>query len=165
MPVRLRGLQKSDIAPIEKILKALAPVFSDVEVKVAVEMLEEHLGVVEGPDTYRVLVAAEEDGRVVGYALFGRTPLTNGTWDVYWIAADPTSHGKGVGPKLLRALEDVARKEGGRLVMIETSSRADYARARRFYERQGYAKAAVLTDYYKDTDHKIIYSRRIDRPD
>lgn len=152
------------MAPLEKILRANAPIFSDVEVKTAVEMLEAGVGVAPGPDSYRFLVA-EEDGKVLGYALYGRTPLTQGTWDVYWIAADPEAHGKGIGPKLLRGVEETARKEGGRLVMIETSSRADYARARRFYERSGYKRAAVLEDFYKEGDDKVIYSRRIDKGD
>jgi hypothetical protein len=47
--------------------------------------------------------------------------------------------------------------------VIETSSRPDYARARRFYERSGYKKTAVLEDFYREGDHKLIYTRRIDK--
>jgi ribosomal protein S18 acetylase RimI-like enzyme len=161
MAVRLRPLEKGDVAPLERILNANAPVFNAVEVKTAVELLQNGVAVTPGPETYRFLVA-EDEGRVLGYALYGRTPLTQGTWDLYWLATDPQAHGKGVGSKLLRGVEDTARTEGGRLVIVETSSRADYARARRFYERAGYKKSAVLEDFYKDGDDKIIYTRRVD---
>jgi len=163
MAVRLRGLQKTDVAPLEKILRANMPIFSETEVQTAVEMLEDGVGAPLTEDGYRFLVAEDENGQVSGYALFARTPLTQGTWDLYWIVADPTSHGRGVGPKLLRAVEEAVRAEGGRLLIIETSSRSDYARARRFYERSGYKKAAVLDDFYRDGDHKVLYTRRVDK--
>jgi GNAT superfamily N-acetyltransferase len=141
MAVRLRGLQEGDVTPLERILKANAPVFNETEVRAAVDML---LGGVGGPattDGYRFIVAETDDGKVAGYALFAHTPLTVGTWDLYWIAADPAAHGRGVGPKLLRAVEEVVKNEGGRLVVIETSSRPDY----------------------KEGDHKVVYTRRIDK--
>lgn len=163
MAVRLRALQVADVAPLEKILRSNAPVFSETEVRTAVEMLEGGAGQPSTSEGYRFIVAENDNGQVVGYALFARTPLTSGTWDLYWIAADPTSHGRGVGPKLLRAVEEAAKNEGGRLIVIETSSRPDYARARRFYERSGYKKAAVLQDFYREGDDKVIYTRRIDK--
>ncbi len=162
MAVRLRLLEKGDVAPLEKILHANGPVFSAVEVKIAVELLQNGVGVTPGPETYRYLVA-EDEGKVLGFAVYGRTPLTQGTWDLYWLAADPEAHGRGVGPKLLRGVEETARNEGGRLVVVETSSRPDYARARRFYERAGYKRSAVLEDFYKEGDDKVVYTRRVDK--
>jgi ribosomal protein S18 acetylase RimI-like enzyme len=166
MAITLRGLQKSDLVPIERILKANAPVFSEVEIATALAMVEQGLIVGESdPDAYRFLVA-ETEGEVRGYTLFARAPLTQGTWDLYWIATDPTGHGKGgrgVGRALLKGVEEAVRSAGGRLMVIETSSRSDYAKARRFYEAAGYTRAATLTDYYRDGDDKIIFACRIDR--
>jgi ribosomal protein S18 acetylase RimI-like enzyme len=104
MAVRLRGLQKGDVSPLEKILEANAPIFNAIEVRTAVEMLECGLDEPVTSDGFRFLVAEGEKGEVLGYALFAQTPLTAGTWDLYWIAADPSAHGRGVGPKLLRAV-------------------------------------------------------------
>src|SRR5581483_2405922 len=163
--VRLRGLRETDVASLEKILRANAPIFSATEVETAVEMLRDGVGAPSTHDGYHFLVADDDQGLVLGYAVFARTPLTEGTWDLYWIVADPGSHGRGVGPKLLRAVEEMVKKEGGRILVIETSSRSDYARARRFYERSGYKKAAVLEDFYRDGDHKVLYTRRLDKGD
>src|SRR5436305_142531 len=147
MGVRLRGLEKGDLAPLAKILRANMPIFSEAEVNTAIEMLEDGIGAPRSEEGYHFLVADDDSGTVLGYALFARTPLTQGTWDLYWIVADPSAHGRGVGPKLLRAVEEAVRNDGGRILVIETSSRVDYARARRFYERSGYKKAAVLEDF------------------
>jgi ribosomal protein S18 acetylase RimI-like enzyme len=166
MSVRLRGLQAADVGPIEAILRANGPVFSEVEVRTAVEMLASGLepGSEKDPDGYRFLVA-ELDGKVAGYAVYARTALTLGTFDLYWIAVDPGVKGTGPGPALIKGVEEGARKDGGRLVVLETSSRPDYARARRFYEKQGYERAATIPDFYREGDDKIIYAKRVDRPE
>jgi ribosomal protein S18 acetylase RimI-like enzyme len=163
MAVRLRSLEAGDVGLIEGLLRANAPVFSESEVETAVSMLRSGLPSEQASaEAYRVLIA-EKDGNVAGFALFAKTPLTLGTFDLYWIATDPTRHGRGVGQALLHGVEDAVRGEGGRLLVIETSSRADYTKARRFYEAAGYTRAAVLSDYYREGDHKVIYMRRLDR--
>src|SRR5205809_1857885 len=45
----------------------------------------------------------------------------------------------------------------GRLIVVETSSRADYAPTRAFYERRGYTQAARLPGYYAPGDDLVIY--------
>ncbi|HKV71519.1 MAG TPA: hypothetical protein VJN62_09745, partial [Gemmatimonadales bacterium] len=44
-----------------------------------------------------------------------------------------------------------------RLVVVETSSRADYAPTRRFYEARGYTRTAVIPEYYAPGDDLVIY--------
>jgi len=40
---------------------------------------------------------------------------------------------------------------------VETSSRAEYAPTRGFYERRGFRRAAVLPEYYAPGDDLVIY--------
>jgi hypothetical protein len=42
-------------------------------------------------------------------------------------------------------------------VVVETSSRADYAPTRAFYERRGYARTASIPAYYEPDDDLVIY--------
>ena len=93
----------------------------------------------------------------MGYACWGPTPGTQGTYDLYWIVVDPTWQGKGVGTQLLDAVEQALLAAGGRLIVVETSSRADYAPTRAFYERRGYTPAARLRGYYAPADDLMIY--------
>ena len=93
----------------------------------------------------------------MGYACWGPTPGTQGTYDLYWIVVDPTWQGKGVGTQLLDAVERALLAAGGRLIVVETSSRDDYAPTRTFYERRGYAQAARLRGYYAPADDLVIY--------
>ena len=158
-PIKIRPLEKGDVAPIEHALRATGN-FSDVEITTGVNMVKQALE--PGSDDYEVVVA-ERDGGPLGYSLYGSTPFTHGTWDLYWIAVHPDAHGSGIGKTLLRAVEDDVRARGGRLVMIETSSRPDYEKARRLYDRGGYTLVVRIKDFYKDGDDKCVYACRVDR--
>jgi hypothetical protein len=46
---------------------------------------------------------------------------------------------------------------GGRVIYIETSSKAQYEPTRKFYENYGCDVEAVLKDFYDTGDHKYIY--------
>jgi GNAT superfamily N-acetyltransferase len=144
----LRELRAADREPIAALLRATAA-FTDEEVGVALELVDEGLaGGPEQPDDYRFFVAELAEGgasgaagpaRVVGYVCYGRTPLSDGVFDVYWIAVDPKSQGRGTGQALLRAVEAEVRRLGGRSVLIETGGKPSYAPTRAFYDQIGRA--------------------------
>jgi ribosomal protein S18 acetylase RimI-like enzyme len=162
----LRDLRAADRAPIGELLRATGA-FPDAEIAVALELVDEALAdAVRAPDRYRFLVAEVESGvasapRLAGYVCWGLVPLSDGVFDVYWIAVDPRLHGRGLGRALLRAAEDDAAREGGRMVLIETGGKASYAPTRAFYERAGYAEIARIPDFFRVGDDKVIYARRV----
>ena len=147
----------SDAARVRAIIEG-SGFFSAAEVGVAVELVEERLskGVASG---YHFLFAEDEGGDVLGYACFGEIPCTVGSYDLYWIAVDPSKQRGGVGRMLLGAAEGVTAGWGGRRVYIETSSRELYLPTRGFYVACGYAEEAVLKDFYGVGDDKVIYGK------
>jgi ribosomal protein S18 acetylase RimI-like enzyme len=106
-------------------------------------------------------VGAFENERLLGYACFGATPATDGTFDLYWLAVDPTVQGRGIGRSLVRAVEEKLIGRGGRLLVVETSSRPDYESTRRFYARSGYTEAARVRDFYAPADDRILLTTRL----
>jgi ribosomal protein S18 acetylase RimI-like enzyme len=159
--VLLRPIRREDRDPIAALISANRPVFSEVEVKTAIEVLDEAIDPPpDDPDPYLSLVA-EEEGKVLGFVFYGTVPLTEGTYDLYWIAVDPEKHGSGVGSRLVGGVEASVRGRGGHLIVVETSSREDYAKTRAFYERSGYERACVLRDFYKRGDDKVLYVKRV----
>lgn len=153
MDVTLRALRPSDRAPIESILRRTG-VFRPEEIAVALEVVDAAL---KDPAAYTFSVA-EGEGLLAGYACWGETPCTRGTFDLYWIATDPDLHGRGVGRRLMEAAEADMRRRSGRLCIIETSSLPQYEPTRRFYLARGYREAARLPDFYTPGDDKIIYT-------
>ena len=131
--------------------------FRPGEVAIAVELLDR---ATDGDDDYRFIGAFDGDD-LVGYACWGPTPGTEGTYDLYWIAVDVTRQGGGVGSALLAHVERTLQADDGRLIVVETSSRADYEPTRAFYERRGYTRAATLPGYYAPGDNLVIYLKEL----
>jgi ribosomal protein S18 acetylase RimI-like enzyme len=148
----LRPVGRAQRARLER-LTAATGLFRPDEVAIAVELLDDALA---GDDDYRFLGAYAGDD-LAGYACWGPTPGTTGTFDLYWIVVDPKWQGQHVGSELLQAVEQQLMTDDGRLVIVETSSRAEYAPTRAFYERRGYARAALIPGYYAAGDDLVIY--------
>ena len=152
MSCSLRPVGRAHRARLEQLTRATGR-FREEEVATAVELLDESLA---GDDDYR-FVGAFDEGDLVGYACWGPTPGTEGTCDLYWIVVDPERQGAGIGTLLLREVEGRLTADGCRLVVVETSSRADYAPTRAFYENRGYTRAATTPGYYAPGDDLVIY--------
>jgi ribosomal protein S18 acetylase RimI-like enzyme len=111
---------------------------------------------------YDFLVYRNGEG-ALGFACYGSHPLTEGTFDLYWICTARKAQGQGIAGALLRRVEEEVRTQGGRLLLVETSSTPAYAPARRFYEGQGFRYESVVHDFYSPSDDLLIYAKRIDR--
>lgn len=135
------------------------PEFLPHEVVVAEELIDAFL-TKSMESGYHILVA-EMDSKIVGYVCYGETPLTEGTWDVYWIAVDRTRQGKGIGRALMIETEHNIQKLHGRLVVIETSTKPNYNKTRQFYVLQGYSEIALIPDFYAIGDGKVIMVKRL----
>ena len=132
--------------------------FREDEVEVAAELVRERLA--KGPESgYEFLLADGPEGTLQGYACFGPIACTVGSWDLYWIAVDPLSQGRGLGRALMREVERRIAAMAGRMVYAETSSQLQYAPTRRFYLSCGYAEVARLPHFYQPGDDKVIYGK------
>lgn len=97
----------------------------------------------------------------LGWTYFAPDMHADAVWNLWWIGVAPSHHGQGVGEALLRAVEGQVREADGRLLVVETSALAALARARRFYERCGYARCGEVPDFYAEGDAKVIFARRM----
>lgn len=153
--IHLRTLRATDRGKIRKVLKDLEA-FTPEEISVAVSLVDEALN---GSTAYRFLVGTDEHDLVLGYICYGPAPMTSGTWDVYWIAVSRGFQRRHIGSLLLRCAEIEIRTEGGRLSVIETSSRPSYGSARKFYEKMGYHVSARIAEFYSEEDDKVTYCK------
>jgi len=149
---------KKDKPALMRILRN-TPEFKSSEIAVAEEVVDIYLSNIKGSG-YHVLVA-EVDSAVMGYICFGPTPLTNGTWDLYWQVVAREKRGQGIGSALMKAAEGEIRKAQGRLAIIETSSTPLYEKTRRFHLGQGYEIIGCIPDFYAPGDDKLILQKRL----
>jgi ribosomal protein S18 acetylase RimI-like enzyme len=131
--------------------------FTALEREVAEEVIDDGL---TGKDDYEILVGVAPDGEVLGFICYGPIPLTERSFDLYWIATLPSHGRKGLGGRLLAGMETELRRRKG-VVYIDTSSTPGYDKARAFYEKHGYVVAAQLKDFYHPGDDRVIYRKEL----
>ena len=158
MTANIRPMTRRDKPAIMRILAA-TPEFKPSEVVVAEEVIDSYL---QSPSQsgYHILVA-EVGKSVVGYICYGPAPLTEGTWDIYWVAVSREEQSRGVGSPLMTFAEDEIKKARGRLAIIETSSQPEYEKTRRFHHRHGYEVVGRIPDFYAPGDDKLILQKRL----
>jgi ribosomal protein S18 acetylase RimI-like enzyme len=137
-----------------------AGVFSQEEIKCVRELWEEYLSLGSEQCGYYFIAYRDAD-RVLGFACYGPRDLTDGAFDLYWIAVDPTARRNGVGRMLLTASENAVRERGGRMLIAETSGTPHYEPTRRFYSGMGYANEAIIKDFYTLSDDLVVFIKRI----
>jgi len=146
-----------DRAQIGEIVRETG-VFRPDEVEVALEVFDAYC---EAPGADYHALAAYFGDRLAGFTLYGPTPCTVGTWDLYWIAVHPGFQGTGTGRDLLERAESHMRSAAARLCVIETSSRQDYAATRGFYVACGYHEVARVPGFYADGDDRVTYIKAL----
>jgi ribosomal protein S18 acetylase RimI-like enzyme len=163
--VRVGTLHAGHRDRLTSILRA-SGLFRDHEIAVALELFDEGVaggapdGV--GSDDYRFAGAFDARDELLGYACWGPTPATDRTWDLYWIAVDPAAQGRGVGTRLLTEVERRLSEADARLLVVETSSRDDYAATRAFYRARAYDEVARLREYYAPgEDARVVFTKRV----
>jgi ribosomal protein S18 acetylase RimI-like enzyme len=147
--------------------------------------LEEYLAVAEGTGAFRpseidVLKEVISDtfadpsrgylfleerltgGKLAGFAVFGRVPMTDWAWDLYWIVVDRSLQGKGIGRRMLEKLETTAMAVTGRVILrVETSGRNEYVKQRQFYLAAGFRETGRIRDFYEEGDDLVTYCKFI----
>jgi GNAT superfamily N-acetyltransferase len=148
-----------DDTPAILAISRAEPLFSGEDVECVEELLEDYFD--EPDEEDYTFLTADGSGEVAGYACYGPTPLTKGTFDLYWICVGPNHRRHGVGQMLLAAVEAAVQEQGGRLVTIDTSGLPAFRGTRAFYEGCGYLAGSRVPDFYGPGDDLVKYYRHL----
>jgi ribosomal protein S18 acetylase RimI-like enzyme len=157
----IRALNAGDRPMIAEML-SLCGSFNDIEIRVALEVFDE--GVRSAAPQGYTLLGADAGGLLQGYACVGPVPLTESTWDLYWLCIHPGARRRGVGRALMARAEAHVLRHGGRRIAVQTSGRPDYAPVRDFYAAAGYEVAGRIPDYFQEGDDGVFYFKVLGRP-
>jgi len=158
--IHIRPILPADRNELFRLFKT-GKTFHTAEINLAMEIIDQ---VLEQPDKedYTILcLCLGVDKVLAGYICFGPIPLTDACYDMYWILVDNKFSRRGLGSELVQAMEERLVALKGRRIYIDTSSTPQYEPARSFYEKNGFWVAAVLEDFYRPGDDKIIYVKQV----
>jgi ribosomal-protein-alanine acetyltransferase len=105
------------------------------------------------------LIVAEEGGKLAGYVLVHYPPRSR-LARLYSIAVAPHIGGRGLGPRLLAAAEETAKRRGRRAMRLEVHEHNTRAIAR--YEKSGYRLFGRHRDYYDDHGDALRFEKSLD---
>jgi ribosomal protein S18 acetylase RimI-like enzyme len=143
-----------------KDITARAGVFNEEEVICVAEIWDDYIENGVESCGYNFIVY-REGAQVLGFACYGYRDLTDGVYDLFWIAVDKNIQRGGVGRSLINACEELVRKLGGRMLVAETSGTPHYESTRKFYVGVGYKAEATIKDFYTQGDDLVIYVKRL----
>lgn len=105
------------------------------------------------------LVCDEGSNGVIGFCYVGPEPLGEGTWNLLAIGFRKDQQGRGYAATLVSEVERALSSE--RVLIVETSGLEDFEATRKFYDKCGYDREAVIRDYWADGDDKVIYRKSL----
>jgi len=100
---------------------------------------------------------AEESGEIVGFLIADRQPQKVG--HIVTIDVVESERRRGVGSRLMVAVEEWAWQQGLRLIYLETAE--NNLAAQRFYQARGYRKAEKVERYYGDGTAAWVMVKRL----
>ncbi|MBU0651076.1 GNAT family N-acetyltransferase [bacterium] len=158
--VQIRPLISSDKKKLLEILNDLKSlkIFKQEEIECALELIDIYLNNDKQTD-YECYSCINEKDVFWGYVCFGKVPLTDAVYDLYWIVVDPDIHRQGIGRKLMEFVEDKLKSRNARKLLLETASLPVYEATRNFYIALGYKEIARIKDFYSLGDDRITYEK------
>ena len=157
--MKIRPLVQKDKARLHSMLTS-TQVFTSEEIDVAMELIDIVLKDRNQKD-YEIYCMVDDEDQPIGYICYGPTPMAQGAVDLYWIAVDPRYQGRGIGSRLLDFLEEEVKERKGRLILVDTSSIAEYEKTQKFYFGKGFEEVARVPDYYWPGNDRVTFSKRL----
>jgi ribosomal protein S18 acetylase RimI-like enzyme len=109
------------------------------------------------PTTNEIWLAAEQDNTPMAVAYCAPERLTDGTYNLYLIAVHKQTQGVGIGKAIMQHVERLLFEKGARILLVETSGLPEFERTRAFYDKCNYTREAVIRDFYKAGEDKVVF--------
>ena len=131
-----------------------ADVFNPEEEATVLELFDAYI---QTSDSGYVFLSARAGDSLAGFACWGSTPLTEGTYDLYWICADRDRRERGVGRRLFQVVEASVRRPARPDDRHRDQHRRCLPSRCSFLRAYGCRQAARITDYYRPGEDLLVY--------
>jgi ribosomal protein S18 acetylase RimI-like enzyme len=112
------------------------------------------------PDNELCMIA-ELGSEIVGFYYARQEEMADKVWNMLIIAIDNNVQGQGLGRQLVAHLEQQLREQNQRMLMIDTSSDAQFISTQRFYKNLGFKHVATIPNYWMEGEDKITFIKQL----
>jgi ribosomal protein S18 acetylase RimI-like enzyme len=113
------------------------------------------------PETEDIWFTAISDEIPVALGYCVPEKLTEGTYNLLAIGVSKDEQGKGIAKEMMHYIEQLLKDKGARILIVETSSDDAQFPARNLYNKIGYHQEAIIKDFWKDGEDKIVFWKRV----
>ena len=122
------------------------------------EMISDYFS---NPETQDIWFAYTDNDKQVAIGYCVPEKLTDGTYNLLAIGVSQDSQRIGIASQMMNYIEQLLKHKHGRILIVETSSDDAQIGARNFYKKIGYTQAAVIKDFWKDGEDKIVFWKKL----
>ncbi len=151
---KIRAVIQKDIDELKKVVDS-SELFPSEYLD---EMISDYLN---NTDTQDIWFAYFDDKipTAIGYCVPEK--LTDGTYNLLAIGVSQDSQRNGLATEMMKYIEQLLKLKDGRILIVETSSDDAQIGARKFYQKIGYTQMAVIKDFCKDGEDKIVFWKKL----
>lgn len=151
--ISVREAQASDILALESLIHNVG-IFKPSEASSFAQSLYSHF---QGEADGRAWFVAS-DG--LGAAYVAPEPGM-GVWNLLFLGVQPEARRSGLARALVLKIETQLRRQGARMLLIDTSTEPTVEAARHFYFALGYETASLIPDYWAPGDGKLTFCKKL----
>lgn len=154
MNEKIKSVTKSDIDGLKQVVDSSGLFPSEY----LAEMIADYF---DNPDTQDIWFTYIDNNKQVAIGYCVPEKLTDGTYNLLAIGVSQDTQRKGIASQMMNYIEQQLKQKDGRLLIVETSSDDAQIGARNFYKKIGYTQAAVIKDFWKDGEDKIVFLKKL----
>ncbi len=151
---QIRSVQKVDIDALKAVLDS-SELFPS-------EMLDDMINdYLTNPESTDIWFTTIRDNQPISIGYCAPEKMTDGTYNLYAIAVTKELQGKGIGSNMMTYIENLLREKGHRILIVETSGKAEFKNTRQFYLNCDYVQQAVIPEFYEAGDDKVVFWKKL----
>lgn len=154
MNEKIKAVTKSDLSGIKKVVDS-SELFPSEYLD---EMISDYFN---NPDTQDIWFTYIDNNRQIAIGYCVPEKLTDGTYNLLAIGVSQETQRKGIASQMMNYIEQLLKLKNGRILIVETSSDDAQIGARKFYQKIGYTQAAVIKDFWKEGEDKIVFWKKL----
>jgi ribosomal protein S18 acetylase RimI-like enzyme len=154
MNEKIKAVTKSDIDGLKKVVDS-SELFPSEYLG---EMISDYFN---NPATQDLWFTYMDNDKQLAIGYCVPEKLTDGTYNLLAIGVSQDAQRNGIASQMMNYIEQLLKQKDGRILIVETSSDDAQIGARNFYNKIGYTQAAVIKDFWKDGEDKIVFWKKL----